>query len=70
MSHAHFRSSRLRRALANYGDAMQLAVLRRVIAVNRALHRARLWLEPPNRQLLILPAAFTVGVVAGFLRGL
>lgn len=59
--------SRTRYALTQAGDNLQLAVLKRVISVNRSLARARRWLAPVDGWLWILPLMLLVGFAGGYL---
>jgi hypothetical protein len=58
-------TTRLRRQLSEVNDALQLAMWRRILWVNRSAARARRWAEP-YREWLWLPA---VTLVVGFFGG-
>jgi hypothetical protein len=57
----------VRRKMLTLSDSLQLAVLRRVIQINRAASRARAWLEPVRGCWWWPPAAFVMGLVGGWL---
>ncbi len=54
----------IRRRFYHTFEQSQLMVLRRVIALNRSVTRARRWLQPVAGWLWLLPTSFLVGMVS------